>query len=99
WVPSTASSALFGTDIADYWFPVAQGGDIAFIYGVLKVGVENGWLDEQFLNERCTGWADLKFKIQNLEFKILEKGAGLSRSSFEEFARLMQRASTGVFVW
>ena len=25
WVPSTASSALFGTDIADYWFPVKIG--------------------------------------------------------------------------
>src|SRR5690242_2990034 len=25
WVPSTLHSALFGTDIADYWFAVAQG--------------------------------------------------------------------------
>jgi hypothetical protein len=31
WVPSTPSSALFGTDIADYWFGVAQRGDIAFL--------------------------------------------------------------------
>src|SRR5258708_3230729 len=30
WVPSNVGSALFGTDIADYWFPVSQGGDIAF---------------------------------------------------------------------
>src|SRR5437016_2287977 len=34
WVPSTAGSALFGTDIDDDWFPVATGGDIAFLYGV-----------------------------------------------------------------
>ena len=25
WVPSTASSALFGSDLADYWFPVGHG--------------------------------------------------------------------------
>jgi anaerobic selenocysteine-containing dehydrogenase len=31
WVPSTASSALFGTDIMDHWFPVTQGGDIPFL--------------------------------------------------------------------
>src|SRR3546814_5185319 len=37
WVPSTAKSAAFGTKIADYWFPVSQGGDIAFLYGALKV--------------------------------------------------------------
>src|SRR5438128_4124496 len=40
WVPSTWSSALFGTDIADFWFPVSQGEDIAFLYGVLKILIE-----------------------------------------------------------
>ncbi|MBA2270705.1 MAG: molybdopterin-dependent oxidoreductase, partial [Chthoniobacterales bacterium] len=37
WVPSSVGSALFGTEIADYWFPVSQGGDIAFLSGVLKI--------------------------------------------------------------
>src|SRR5437868_2512599 len=46
WVPSNVRSAVFGTDIADYWFPVATGGDIAFLYGVLKVLLENGWMDK-----------------------------------------------------
>src|SRR6185369_8102559 len=49
WVPSTLGSALFGTDIADYWFPVSQGGDIAFLWGVLKILFENGWVDERFI--------------------------------------------------
>jgi len=49
WVPSTLSSALFGTDITDYWFPISQGGDIAFIYGVLKVMFANGWQDDSFV--------------------------------------------------
>src|SRR5262249_37234145 len=43
WVPSSAMSALFGTDIADYWFGVSLGGDIAFLYGVIKVLLEHGW--------------------------------------------------------
>src|SRR5207245_11671801 len=30
WVPSTVSSALFGTDLANYWFPVSTGWAIAF---------------------------------------------------------------------
>jgi molybdopterin-dependent oxidoreductase alpha subunit len=99
WVPSTASSALFGTDIADWWFPVAQGGDIAFLYGVLKVGLENGWLDEQFLTERCNGWAELRAKISDLRFEDIERGAGLPRASMEEFAKLLHAAKTAVLVW
>src|SRR2546426_268601 len=43
WVPSTASSALFGSSFMDYWFPVSQGGDIAFLYGVIKILVDNNW--------------------------------------------------------
>lgn len=99
WVPSTASSALFGTDIADYWFPVTQGGDIAFLYGVMKVAVDNGWLDEPFLRERCNGWDALKAAVTGMSFATLEERAGLPRASMEEFARLMHGAKTGVFVW
>src|SRR5262245_39077866 len=43
WVPSTVGSALFGTDIADYWFPVATGGDLAFLCGVLKIMLQHDW--------------------------------------------------------
>jgi molybdopterin-dependent oxidoreductase alpha subunit len=99
WVPSTASSALFGTDIADHWFPVAQGGDIAFMYGVLKVAVANGWIDHDFLRERCTGWDDLRAKTEALEWPALEKQAGIPKASMEEFAAMMHAAKTGVFIW
>ena len=99
WVPSTPSSALFGTDIADYWFPVAQGGDIAFIYGVLKSAIGMGWIDEKFLAERCNGWPEVRAKIESLEWPALEKQAGLPKNSMEEFARMMHAAKTGIFIW
>ncbi len=37
WVPSNVESALFGTKIADEFFSVHTGGDVAFVNGVLKV--------------------------------------------------------------
>jgi hypothetical protein len=36
WVPSIASSALHRTAIADHWFDVHTGGDLAFLVGVLR---------------------------------------------------------------
>ena len=99
WVPSTAGSAMFGTDIADYWFPVTQGGDIAFIYGVLKAGLAKNAFDEAFLRERTVGWDALKQKTESLTWEGLERQAGLPRASMEEFARMMQEAKTGVFIW
>lgn len=99
WVPSTASSALFGTDIADWWFPVSQGGDIAFIYGVLKILIERGWVNDEFIAQHTADWADLQLAIGNFQLELLEKQSGLPRSSMEEFAELLHRSKNAVFVW
>src|SRR5438876_2525315 len=99
WVPSTLSSALFGTDIADYWFPVSQGGDIAFLCGVLKILVANGWLDESFIRNHTVGFDELKSGIAKAAFAELERRAGLDRAAMQEFAELIRDAKTAVLVW
>src|ERR1043165_3084493 len=81
WVPSSLDSALFGTDLADYWFPVAQGGDIAFLCGALRILIERGWVDQEFITNHTVGFEDLKSRILNLKFEDLEAQAGLPRSS------------------
>jgi molybdopterin-dependent oxidoreductase alpha subunit len=99
WVPSTASSALFGTAIADYWFPVAQGGDIAFLYGVLKILVANGWQDKHFIATHTEGFAELTAQLETLDWPVLEKQAGLTQASMQEFAELIRDARNAVLVW
>lgn len=99
WVPSSLDSALFGTDLADYWFPVAQGGDIAFIYGVLKVLIERKAYDQNFVQNFAWNWDGLVRHCATLAWPELEKQAGLPRASMEEFATLIERAKTAVLVW
>jgi molybdopterin-dependent oxidoreductase alpha subunit len=99
WVPSSLSSAIFGTDIADYWFPVATGGDIPFLYGVLKILVEQDWLDQEFIGKHTVGFDELKAQISNFKLEELEAQAGLSRASMLEFAELIRDAKTAVLVW
>jgi molybdopterin-dependent oxidoreductase alpha subunit len=99
WVPSSWSSAVFGTDIADYWFPVSTGGDIAFLYGVLKVLFANGWTDPTFTNRYAVGMEELERQAAALDWKTLEGQAGLGRASMQEFAELVRHAKTAVFVW
>jgi molybdopterin-dependent oxidoreductase alpha subunit len=99
WVPSTPSSALFGTDIMDYWFPVSVGGDIAFLYGVLKIVLENGWYDAGFVARHTTGFEEVRGYVTRLQWPVLEEQAGLPASSMREFAELIRDAATAVFVW
>jgi len=99
WVPSTASSALFGSDLADYWFPVGQGGDIPFLYGVLKHLIATGRVDRSFVDAHTTDWAEIEARANALDWAELETGAGLSRGSIIEFADLVGNAQKAVFVW
>jgi len=99
WVPSSAKSAVFGTDIMDYWFPVSQGGDIAFLYGVIKVLLENNWFDQSFVSEHTGGFADLRQQAESFGWPELEKQSGLSRASITEFAELIRDAKNAVLVW
>lgn len=99
WVPSTFKSALFGTDITDYWFPVSTGGDIAFLYGVLKIILANGWHDAEFVAQHAVGFEALAQEVDQLHWPELETQAGLPRASMEEFAALIHGAKTAVLVW
>jgi molybdopterin-dependent oxidoreductase alpha subunit len=99
WVPSIVSSAMFGSDVADYWFPVAHGGDIAFLYGVFKVLIERGGYDHSFVDHHTAGFADLAAAAHGLQWDAIERQSGLGRESMEEFAALIAGARTAVLVW
>src|SRR6185436_1128872 len=99
WVPSTASSALFGSALADYWFPVGQGGDIPFLYGVLKHLIDTGRVDRAFVDAHTTGWAEVEARAKSLAWAELEQGSGLPKASIIEFADLVGNARSAVFIW
>ena len=99
WVPSTAKSAVFGTDLADYWFPVGIGGDIAFLTGVLKLLVEQDGLNHAFIAEHTTGFDAVKAAVLSADWAELETASGLKRAAMEEFAGLIRAAKNAVLVW
>lgn len=99
WVPSVTRSALFGTRIADDFFQIHQGGDIAFFNGVLKHLIENGWTDRDFIASRTAGWRELEAALRAQEWGELEHGAGQSRAEMFRFAEAFGKARHAIVVW
>ena len=99
WVPSSVKSAVFGTDLMDYWFPVSQGGDIAFIYGVMKIMIERGWHDADWIAAHAAEFELIRAETQRLDWAALERQSGLTHRGMEEFAALLHGAKNAVFVW
>ncbi len=99
WIPSIAESALNGTAIADHWFEVHTGGDLAFLLGVLLALVDRGGIDEAFVRTSTTGFEQACARAAEVGWDRIVRDSGMSRERIFEFADLLIARPNAVFVW
>jgi molybdopterin-dependent oxidoreductase alpha subunit len=99
WVPSVFESAVFGTRLADEFFDVHTGGDLAFLNGVLKHIIENKWIDRAFVNAHTRCFERVEMDLAQQSWEMLEKYSGVSREEMLRFAKMLGEARSAVFVW
>jgi molybdopterin-dependent oxidoreductase alpha subunit len=99
WVPSNVESAMFGTRMADDFFPVHVGGDAAFLNGVMKVLLADGTVDRQFVREHTTGFDQVLMALEATSFDSLVAAAGASYDEMVRFARIYGTAASAVLIW
>jgi molybdopterin-dependent oxidoreductase alpha subunit len=99
WVPSSVESALFGTKMADDFFPIHTGGDIAFVNGVLKHLLAIGGVDRPFITEHTTGFDALLAELEEEPFDAIEAASGATRVEMARFAQQYAAARSAVIVW
>jgi len=99
WIPSIAESAMFGTTIADHWFDVHTGGDLAFLIGVFRALIESGGVDEAYVQERTSGFEAARDRALAADWAALEAESGSTREQMQAFARLLVARPNAVLVW
>ena len=99
WVPSVMESAIFGTKLTDEFFQIHTGGDIAFLNGVLKHLIEQGWTDQDFIQQHTAGLEELTAALEAQGWETLERYSGASREEMLKFARICAQAKSAVIVW
>ncbi|HJE19820.1 MAG TPA: FdhF/YdeP family oxidoreductase [Aliicoccus persicus] len=105
WVPSVPESALFGTKIADKFYEVRIGGDIAFMHGIMKHWFEmedkkpGSAIDHEFVKDHVNNFEDLKDKVQEQSWDHILESSGISKEEIVEFAEMIARSKNGVHVW
>ncbi len=99
WIPSIASSAIRGTALAEHWFDVHTGGDLAFLIGVLRALVERGGIDENFVREHTTGFTDARERASAIGWDAIERASGVTRERIGAFADLLIARPKAIFVW
>ena len=99
WVPSSAESALFGTKMADAFFMIHTGGDLAFVRGVLKLLIEDGGIDEAFIRDHTAGFDQLRAVLAATPLDDLAAASGTSVNDLRSFAKTYREARSAVLVW
>ena len=99
WIPSIPESALFGTKFTKDFFLINVGGDLAFLNGVIKAMMAQGWVDQTFIDRHTTGFRDLKAALEAQSWADLEQRSGTSQAQMAKFAQMVGTAQKAVFVW
>ncbi|MFM9024675.1 MAG: molybdopterin-dependent oxidoreductase, partial [Planctomycetaceae bacterium] len=113
-VPSDPWALLFGAEIASAYVQPFVGGDLAFVYGLMKRlrelhaeagagresgGAEDPIVDEQFLHLHATGWPDLATRLDGLSWDEIVAASGVGRADIDEVARRYAASRRTVFAW
>jgi molybdopterin-dependent oxidoreductase alpha subunit len=99
WIPSIPTSAVFGTALADHWFEVHTGGDLAFLLGVLRALVERKGIDETFVRDHTTGFDETRARAEAVSWDAIERESGMARQQIAAFADLLIARPKTIFVW
>lgn len=105
WIPSNPESALFGTKIADDFYQVNIGGDIAFMHGIMKhwfdmeAKLHGSAINHEFVSKHVNGYEELKLIVQEQSWDQIIESSGVSKERIIELAEILAKAKNAVFAW
>ncbi|WP_226527438.1 FdhF/YdeP family oxidoreductase [Metabacillus niabensis] len=105
WIPSNMESALFGTKLADDFYQVNIGGDIAFMHGIMKHWFEmedrhyGSAINHEFVQQHVNGYEDLVNHVKQQTWDDIIKSSGISKERIIELSDLLARSKNAVFAW
>ncbi|WP_096201590.1 assimilatory nitrate reductase catalytic subunit NasC [Bacillus sp. FJAT-45350] len=84
------------TKMADLHLKIRPGMDANLAIGMLKVIVEEGYIDEAFIKNRTNGFNSLKEKIRDINVEEISELCDVPLADIQEAARQYGKAETGM---
>ncbi|MFB9990125.1 molybdopterin oxidoreductase family protein [Bacillus benzoevorans] len=85
-------------EMADLHLKVKPGTDVALASAMLKILLEEGYVDHSFVRERTTGFAEVKKHVAALDFDELVSKIGVSLEDLKEAAIRFGSAASGMIL-
>ncbi|MDN3688573.1 molybdopterin oxidoreductase family protein [Cyclobacterium jeungdonense] len=79
---------------ADLHLPVKPGGDSALFGAILKIMVDNDWIDHDFINNHTSGFEEAIEAVKDYDLDWAEKTTGIPKEQILEAATLWGKAKS-----
>ncbi|MFB1083042.1 FdhF/YdeP family oxidoreductase [Jeotgalibacillus sp. JSM ZJ347] len=105
WVPSNMESAMFGTKIADDFYQVNIGGDIAFMHGIMKHWFEmeqekeGSAINHSFVQDHVNNYDELKQTVMDQSWEDIIDSSGVPKERIIELSTLLANSKNAVYAW
>lgn len=79
--------------------PVTPKGDLALLYGVARLLIQNGWIDETYIDEHTSGFEQFRQFVEPFTLSEVTTQTGLTSAQIERFAETIHRGQRVSFWW
>ena len=88
-----------GNEVASLFIQPHVGGDSALIAGIAKYLIENGNVNDDYIEKYCDGYeAYIKF-IDTLTWAVIERESGVEKSDIQQIGAIYAKSNKTVFSW
>ncbi|SFE40806.1 formate dehydrogenase subunit alpha [Roseivivax sediminis] len=84
---------------ADEYVRIRPGADVAFLWGLAKVILDNGWEDAEYLRQRVYGMDKIREEVAKWTPEEVERVSGIPPEQLERVARTLAENRPGTLIW
>ena len=84
---------------ADEYVRIRPGADVAFLFGVARIILANGWEDKEYLQQRVWGFDRVRPEIDHWTPEEVERVSGIPPEQLERVARTLAENRPGTLIW
>ncbi|MCF8031062.1 MAG: formate dehydrogenase subunit alpha [Desulfohalobiaceae bacterium] len=85
--------------LADVHVQQKLGTDVALLNGIMHVILEQGWQDQEFIDQRCEGFESLRDTVKQYSPSVVEGITGVPAGDIERVAELYARANAASILY
>ncbi|MGD8976446.1 MAG: formate dehydrogenase subunit alpha [Gammaproteobacteria bacterium] len=84
---------------ADQFVRIRPGSDVPLIWGMLWHVFENGWEDQEYINQRVFGLEEIREEVAKWTPDVVENVCGVPEAEVKQAAQTMAENRPGTIVW